>query len=92
MEKGKHKMTPEEMDEFSVKLEKWSATLSDNERTLLKHMVELDRGTTTELPRGRFIEKAAALASGRSSEALRPFNFDSVAHKLDRNYWKLMCW
>jgi len=79
-----NEMSPEEMEQFSEKLEQWSGTLSDNERTLLKHMLELRRSDE--------VTGFALNAAEFQRVSFRPFTYQAVAPTLSANFFRLMCW
>jgi hypothetical protein len=73
-------MTPEEMDQFSVKLENWSGTLSTNERALLKFMLEQGWG------------RQSSPSDFQRVTFQKPFTVEGHVPKLDANFFKIMCW
>ena len=78
-----NQMSPEEMEKFSNRMEEFAGTLSDNERTLLQHMIV--RGF------GRRPDESVDPSQFRRV-SFRPITFESVAPKLDANFFKVMCW
>ena len=69
---------------FSKKLESFSASLSDTERTLFKHMFLVDRD--------KLSEAALDQVTGGTNSLLRPIQFQRFAPKLDANFFQILCW
>ena len=79
-------MSPEQMKEFSAKLEEWSATLSDDERGLFAHMLEMGRVDSARVP-AKYLDPAQF-----QRLAFRPFEVSDRRPVLTRDYFELMCW
>lgn len=77
-------ITAATLDQFSKKLEQFSSTLSDEERTLFKGMLE-GHGLTDEA--------LAQVAGGRSFALQSNASFATLAPRLDASFFNgLMCW
>jgi hypothetical protein len=77
-------ITAATLDQFSKKLEQFSSTLSDEERTLFKGMLE-GHGLTDET--------MAQVAGGRSISLQSNASFATLAPRLDASFFNgLMCW
>jgi hypothetical protein len=80
-------MSTKEIEEFAQKLTKWSESLTDNERTLLSHVLdEHGRSKRAELSN----RNLKALLEDKLP--LEVFRFVDVAPKLDARLVGHMCW
>jgi hypothetical protein len=80
-------MAPNEMEDFGAKLEKFSASLNDNERSLFKQMFLIDRN--------RLSDKALDQVTGGGSPlaiTFHGFNVEHVAPSLNASFFKMLCW
>jgi hypothetical protein len=77
-----HEITPAMVTGFSEKLEKFSASLSDPERTLLKGMIDSGQQLSDQ-----------ALDQARGGATHRAFTVPNFAPKLDAVFFRsVMCW
>jgi hypothetical protein len=79
-------MSAAEAESLCKKLEGFSASLTDNERTLFKRMFTLERGRLSE----KALDEVYGGAGGQSQ--FQPLRFQSVAPRLDVNFFKLLSW
>jgi hypothetical protein len=92
---------PAEMERFSKKLEDWSKSLSDNERTLFKYMLDLKRddqglgpALQSERKQGHLSEGELAQVSGGAylTSYFSGLTVQSYAPTLSARYFQLRCW
>lgn len=81
-------MTPAEIETFAQKLATWSDTLSDNERTFLKHILD-ERGASR---RGQLNEAALQAVVGGGTLSLQAFSFQAYAPKFSLKSMLFDCW
>jgi hypothetical protein len=81
-------MSPAEIEVFSQKLATWSETLSDNERTFLKQILD-ERGAAR---RGQLSEAALQAVVGGASLNLQAFTFQAYAPRLSAKTLLLDIW
>jgi len=83
-------LSPKEMEAFSVKLQDWSATLSDKERTFVKQMLEQRRNYLVSRRTLLTDDDLESIVGG----AIHPVNLSSVlAPKLlDAKFILNACW
>jgi hypothetical protein len=77
-------ITTKDYDAFSKKLESFSASLSDTERTLFKHMFLVDRDKVSE--------GALDQVTGGGAFVARPISVERFAPRLDANFFQVLCW
>jgi hypothetical protein len=75
----------DEIVAFSKKLEAWSSTLNDKERTLLQRIVENKSG-------GELSDAQLGQASGGAIGAIQPLTFQKLAPQLDSRFFQIRCW
>jgi hypothetical protein len=80
-------VTPDEMEQLSVKLAEWSNGLSESERGVLKHMMLLGRNA----PSAGGVQGFALDPSEFRREGFKPLTVEEPG-ELDANFFKLMCW
>jgi hypothetical protein len=79
---AKHTMSPQEIEAFGKKFEAWTNSLSDNERTYLKYVIESPKNLSDEA-----LDKVSGGAYTTSSfTSLGAFTFDAYATRLDSSY------
>ena len=84
--KSQHSMSTQELEAFTQKLTKWTASLSDNERTFFRFMIERNKELTSD--------KLDQVTGGAtfSTSFSTAFTFQTYAPQLDASWFRIMCW